>query len=380
MVTVFWISVFLLVYSYFIYPLILKIFVKPEEIELREPECLPSVDIIIAAYNEESCIKERIENALAQDYKGALQILVASDGSQDSTGDIIESFSEDNVKAFNFSKNRGKISVLNDLVEKSEADLLVFTDANTDFNTDAVTTLVNSFSDNVGAVSGELILETEDGNQNLDGLYWRYEQFLKKCESKLGSLLGANGAIYALRRELYQTLPTDTIVDDFCIVMNVKKQGYDVLYNDNAIAKEEVAPSLDDEYGRRVRIGIGNYKALIANLWALSPTQGVMSWCYWSHKVIRWFAPHFMLLAFISNLMLIAQPFYGVIFAIQVIFYLIAWQGQKQINAGIQVTGIVAIISFFVSMNVALGQGFIRFCKGHKNGGWKRTPRGGELK
>lgn len=380
MVTVFWVSVFLLVYSYFIYPLILKLLVKPEEIKLKEPENWPSVDIIIAAYNEESCIGERIENALAQDYPGELQILVASDGSHDRTGEIIESFTQDNVKAFNFAENRGKISVLNDLVAKSQANILVFTDANTDFNEDAVSILVKSFSDNVGSVSGELILETEDGNQNLDGLYWRYEQFLKKCESKLGSLLGANGAIYALKRELYQTLPTDTIVDDFCIVMNVKKQGFDVLYNDNAIAKEEVAPSLGDEYGRRVRIGIGNYKAFLVNLWALSPTQGLMSWCYWSHKVLRWFAPHLMLIAFITNFLLIEQSPYGYLFMAQSIFYIIAWQGQKRINSNKKVNGLVAMISFFASMNFALGQGFIRFCKGHKNGGWKRTARGGESK
>jgi len=345
MLMLFWISLMLLVYSYFIYPLILKILVNPQKIKLTTPDTLPSVNIIIAAYNEESCIKERIENALAQDYQGTLQILVASDGSDDATGEIIESFIDKRVKAYNFPENRGKISVLNDLVKKSSADILVFTDANTDFNKDVVTILVK-----------------------------------KKCESQLGSLLGANGAIYAMRRELYLPLPTDTIVDDFCIVMNVKKQGYDLLYNDMAIAKEEVAPSLSDEYGRRVRIGIGNYKAFFANLWALSPTQGILSWCYWSHKVLRWFAPHFMAIVFITNIFLITTPFYLFSFVMQIIFYGLAWQGQKKINNNETVKGIVAIISFFVSMNTALAQGFIRFLKGHKSGGWKRTARGGETK
>lgn len=380
MLLLFWLSVAALLYSYFIFPLILRIFVTPKPVSRVLPENLPSVDIIIAAYNEEACIKARIENALSQDYAGELQILVASDGSQDSTGQIIDSFEDIRVKAFNFEVNRGKISVLNDLVAKSTADLLVFTDANTDFNSDAVTILVESFSGNVGAVSGELILETEDGNQNLDGLYWRYEQFLKKCESELGSLLGANGAIYALKRELYLPLPTDTIVDDFCIVMNVKKQGFDVLYNDQAIAKEEVAPSLEDEVGRRIRIGVGNYKAFFANLWALSPSQGLLSWCFWSHKVLRWFAPHLLLLALISNAMLLDIGFFRLTFIAQVLFYAIAWHGQKKIHKGQKVRGIVAIVSFFVSMNVALGQGFVRFCKGHKSGGWKRTARGGEAK
>jgi len=379
MLTLFWLSLSLLVYSYFIYPLILYLFVKPEKATMVMPNELPSVDIIIAAYNEESCIKARIENVLNQDYQGVFQILVASDGSQDDTGKIIEAFTDSRVQAYNFPENRGKISVLNDLVAKSSAQILVFTDANTDFNDDVVSILIKTFTGNVGAVSGELILETENDNQNQDGLYWRYEQFLKKCESALGSLLGANGAIYALKRELYLPLSTDTIVDDFCIVMNVKKQGFDVVYNDTAIAKEEVAPSLEDEYGRRVRIGIGNYKAFLANMWALSPSNGLLSWCYWSHKVLRWFAPHFMLVALITNVFLMGNPFYFDILVLQIIFYGIAWYGQKRINGNQQVNSLVAIISFFVSMNVALGQGFIRFTKGHKNGGWQRTARQKEV-
>jgi cellulose synthase/poly-beta-1,6-N-acetylglucosamine synthase-like glycosyltransferase len=378
MITLFWVTLFLIVYSYLFYPLLLKLLVKPQEIKMEMPTDLPSVDVIIAAYNEESCIKERIENALAQDYPGKVQVLVASDGSEDNTGKIIESFSDPRVIAFNFEVNRGKISVLNDLIAKSKAKILVFTDANTDFNTDAISVLVSSFSNNIGAVSGELILETDDGNQNLDGFYWKYEQFLKKAESQLGSLLGANGAIYALYRDLYIPLSTDTIVDDFCIVMNVKKQGYDVVYNDKAIAKEEVAPSMQDEFGRRVRIGIGNYKAFFANLWALSPMLGIMSWCYWSHKVLRWFAPHLMLILLIANASLLGNDFFNLILALQVAFYGTGLIGLKRINQQKHVNKPVAIISFFVSMNIALAQGFLRFCKGHKSGGWKRTARQGE--
>jgi cellulose synthase/poly-beta-1,6-N-acetylglucosamine synthase-like glycosyltransferase len=374
MITIFWLSLFLIIYSYLLYPLLLKLFVKPQEISMEMPKTLPSVDVIIAAYNEESCIKARIENVLAQEYSGKLQVLVASDGSEDNTGKIIESFTDPRVTAMNFEVNRGKISVLNDLIAKSKAKILVFTDANTDFNTDAISVLVSSFSNNIGAVSGELILETDDGNQNLDGFYWKYEQFLKKAESQLGSLLGANGAIYAL----YIPLSTDTIVDDFCIVMNVKKQGYDVVYNDKAIAKEEVAPSMQDEFGRRVRIGIGNYKAFFANLWALSPMLGIMSWCYWSHKVLRWFAPHLMFILFIANASLLGNDFFNLILALQVAFYGTGLIGLKRINQQKHVNKPVAIISFFVSMNIALAQGFLRFCKGHKSGGWKRTARQGE--
>jgi cellulose synthase/poly-beta-1,6-N-acetylglucosamine synthase-like glycosyltransferase len=380
MLIIFWVSLSLLVYSYFIYPLLLRLLVKPKSIILQELSDYPSVDIVIAAYNEESCIKARIENALQQNYQGQLQVLVASDGSKDKTGEIITSFEDPRVKAFDFPENRGKISVLNDLIANSSADFLVLTDANTEFNDDAVDTLIRSFSGNVGAVSGELILETDDGNQNQDGLYWRYEQLLKKYESALGGLLGANGAIYAIKRELYIPLSKDTVVDDFCIVMNIKKQGYQVLYNELAVATEEIAPSLKEEYGRRVRIGIGNYKAFMVNLWALSPFKGWFSLCYWSHKVLRWFAPHIMLIIFLTNLTLINNPVYLFLFIGQLMFYIIGLYGQRTIDRGIKVNSIVAIISFFLSMNIALGQGFLKFLKGHKSGGWQRTARSGDTK
>ena len=380
MLVIFWVSLSLLVYSYFVYPLLLKLLVKPKSITLQDITEYPSVDIIIAAYNEESCIKARIENALAQNYPGTLNILVASDGSKDKTGEIITGFTEPRVKAHDFPENRGKISVLNDLISQSTADYLVLTDANTEFNNDAVDILIRSFTDKVGAVSGELILETDAGNQNQDGLYWQYEQLLKKYESALGGLLGANGAIYAIKRELYIPLPKDTVVDDFCIVMNVKKQGYQVLYNELAIATEEIAPSLKEEYGRRVRIGVGNYKAFMVNFWALSPLQGWFSLCYWSHKVLRWFAPHLMLVIFLTNLALIANPFYKLVFVGQVLFYTIGLYGQRKIDNCEKVNNAISIISFFLSMNIALGQGFLKFLKGHKNGGWQRTARSGEKK
>ena len=380
MLVIFWVSLSLLVYSYFVYPLLLKLLVKPKSIALQDITEYPSVDIIIAAYNEESCIKARIENALAQNYPGRLNILVASDGSKDKTGEIITGFTDPRVKAHDFPENRGKISVLNDLISQSTADYLVLTDANTEFNVDAVDILIRSFTGKVGAVSGELILETDAGNQNQDGLYWQYEQLLKKYESALGGLLGANGAIYAIKRDLYIPLPKDTVVDDFCIVMNVKKQGYKVLYNELAIATEEIAPSLKEEYGRRVRIGVGNYKAFMVNLWALSPLQGWFSLCYWSHKVLRWFAPHFMLIIFLANITLIEQPLYLMLFIGQVMFYVIGLYGQRKIDNGDKVNSLVAIISFFLSMNIALGQGFYKFLKGHKSGGWQRTARSGETK
>jgi len=376
----FWISLSLLLYTYFIYPLILKILSRPLGPQKHNIEKWPDVDVILSAYNEELCITQRLQNLLSQDYPGKLRILVASDGSSDNTADLINNIQDTRLVPFCFTENRGKIAVLNDLVARATAEYLVLTDANTEFAPDAIKQLILSFTPNVGAVCGELHLITHDSNQNSDGLYWRYEQSLKRQESTLGALLGANGAIYAIKRELFQPLSSDTVVDDFCIVMNIKRQQYDIIYNEKAIAYEEVAPSLQDEFGRRVRIGLGNYRAFSSHLWALSPRQGIFSLCYWSHKVLRWFAPHFMLAAFITNLFLLNSSFYLVLLIGQISFYIIATITTYQINRGAKVTKIARIISFFVSMNLALAFGFVRFLRNNERGGWKRTARQGEIK
>ncbi len=380
MVELFWLGILLLLYTYFIYPILLYVVGRRIDSEVSEPSFWPAVDVLLSAYNEEICIKERIENLLSSNYQGKLRILVANDGSSDKTGEIIDSFQDERVVAYNFSENRGKVAVLNELVSKANAGIIVFTDANTEFTNHSITNLITAFSETVGGVCGELHIYEKHKGQNSDGLYWRYEQFLKKKESGLGALLGANGAIYAIRRELYQPLPLDTVVDDFCIMMNVKKQGFDTIYNDQAQAYEEAAPTLSDEYGRRVRIGLGNFRALVANTWALSPFVGMVSWCFWSHKVLRWFAPHLLLAVFFSNLFLLNQDLYRFSMALQVIFYAIAFLGIRAINRGIKVNKISAIISFFVHMNIAIGHGFIKLFSSNEKGAWTRTARTGETK
>jgi cellulose synthase/poly-beta-1,6-N-acetylglucosamine synthase-like glycosyltransferase len=384
MITTFWLASLLLVYTYVIYPLILgSVRINKQTSSNPNPKNgeWPAVDVVLSAYNEEQSIAHRLDNLLTVEYPGELHIHVASDGSRDQTATILNSYRHhSNISIALHKENRGKVTVLNELVENCQAELIVFTDANTDFKLDTITQLVASFEANVGAVCGELHLYNPEGNQNSDSLYWRYEQFLKQRESELGALLGANGAVYAIRRSLYRVLPTSTVVDDFCIVMNIKKQDYDVVYNPLASAYEEVAPTLSDEYGRRVRIGLGNYRALMANLWALSPAQGIFAWCYWSHKVLRWFAPHLLLTVLITNLFLLEHVIYLLMAIGQAVFYLTALFGLHSDKKGKKNKGIVAVISFFVSMNIALGHGFIKFLQGGQQGSWQRTARQGDLK
>lgn len=382
----FWLAITLIVYSYFIYPLIL-IFIstlkqvicknKTNNLSPLRFDELPNVTVIIAAYNEESCIKERVDNLLSLDYpQNKLTIFVGSDGSSDKTAEILNSIEAENFQAHIFEKNRGKMSVLNDLVANAHDDILVMSDANTHFKPDAINALVNNFQNpSVGVVCGELNLVDADSGVNKDSIYWRYEQMLKFHEAKLGALLGANGAIYAIRKKLFIPLPANTIVDDFQVVMNVSKQRYETIYDPKAIAIEEVAPNLVEEEGRRVRIGLGNYQAFFKMLWALNPLLGWRFIAYVSHKVFRWFVPHFMVIALISNVFMLSDDFYQLTMIGQIAFYLIAFWGIKKQKQNIEINTIASLMAFFVSMNVALMRGFIRYFNSNVQGSWQRTSR-----
>ena len=383
---IFWTAIGLIIYSYFIYPFLLiifstikQIFVNKEATEesLVEDDKLPNVTVIIAAYNEDSCIKARVENLLSLDYpQDKLTIRIGSDGSSDNTAQILENINATNLHTHIFEQNRGKMSVLNDLVASATDEILVMSDANTHFNPDAINALVKHFQDDsIGVVCGELNLVDAESGVNKDGIYWRYEQVIKFHEAKLGALLGANGAIYAIRKSLYMPLPANTIVDDFQIVMNVSKQKFKTIYDHSATAIEEVAPNLAEEEGRRVRIGLGNYQAFFKMLWALNPLLGWRFIAYVSHKVLRWFVPHFMVIAFISNIALLSETFYQFTMLGQVIFYGVAYWGIKKQKQDIEINTLASLIAFFVSMNLALMRGFIRYFNSNVQGSWQRTSR-----
>lgn len=383
----FWIAIFLIVYSYLFYPIILlalsKLFAKKREdyvLNTFKTDELPSVSVVISAFNEETCIAERIRNLLELDYPhDRLHIFIASDGSTDNTDTILQSFSDPRLSIICFEKNRGKINVLNDLLERVSEHITVFSDANTMFEADAVLNLVKPFSDNqVGAVCGELNLIDTFSGDNKDNLYWKYEQFLKSHESKLDALLGANGGIYAIRTKLYEPLPNNTIIDDFCIVMNVAKRKYKIIYNKQALATEEIAPTLKEEASRRIRIGAGNYQSLSRLKWLLHPGYKWRWFSYLSHKVIRWFVPHLMIITVLLNLVLLyhVDMVYVALMIGQLIFYSLWILGKFEIFKSIPVIGnLISLVTFFVSMNISLFRGYIRFLSNNLSATWQRTSR-----
>ncbi|HEX5105945.1 MAG TPA: glycosyltransferase family 2 protein [Pirellulaceae bacterium] len=341
---------------------------------------VPRVSVLVSALNEEEVIAERIENNLAQDYPAErLEIVIASDGSTDRTAEIVGEFEAQypgRVKLVDYSVRRGKATAVNETLPQVAGDIVVLSDANTMFAKDAISKLARWFADDsIGVVCGKLKLVDSASGKNVDGLYWRYETFLKECEGRLGALLGSNGAIYALRRQDFVPIPPDTIIDDFMIPLLVKiRRGKRIVYDTEAIAHEETAPDVRAEFRRRARIGAGGFQSLFRLSRLALPIYGWTSFAFLSHKVLRWLCPFLLIAALIANLFLLTQPVYQVVFALQVAFYLVAVAGVF-LPGNYAAARLVRLTTMFTSMNLALAVGFWRWVAGKQRGTWQRTAR-----
>jgi cellulose synthase/poly-beta-1,6-N-acetylglucosamine synthase-like glycosyltransferase len=380
----------LFLYSYLVYPIVLAMIAglvqfkrdldyAMGKLERRAPDLKtwPQVAVVIAAYNEQKHIRQRVQNLLDLDYPvDKIQIYIGSDGSRDQTGEILKEFQENRLNILVFDENRGKANVLNDLVSRGKEDILVFSDANTFFAPDALKKLVQPFADlSIGCVSGELRL-TSAGGDNQDGLYWRVEQFLKFFESRIGGLLGANGVIYAIRRSFWRPLRPDTICDDFCVAMNVSAAGGRLIYAPAAWAIEEMPESIDDEYQRRIRIGIGNFQALVRHPEYLFNTSAGTALSYVSHKVLRWLAPHLLLVSLFASF---ALAYLDVVWlwwvVVQLIGFGAALGAYAMLGRGKSLPSIVNVLAFLFALNFAFVIASWRFVSGNYSGSWRRTSR-----
>jgi len=377
----FWCCLLAVLYAYVVYPLVIstcsRLFGRRKLPADLDGENLPRACLLIAAYNEQDVIQNRIENALNLDYPhGKLDIVVASDGSSDTTAEIVRRYADRRVVLLDFPQRRGKSTVVNDAMEAIDADVVLLSDANTDMEPDAARQLARWFQDpNVLAVCGRLELFDSRTGKNVDGQYWRYENFLKRCEGRLDAALGANGAIYAIRREAFRPIPRDTLIDDLTIPLYAKLHGHGrIVYDSQAIAVEETAPDLRSEFRRRSRIGAGGFQA-IARLWPLlHPRHGWTAFAFLSHKVLRWCCPFFLFGAILSNAVLIDVPLYRAIWGIQLSFYAAAALGSLMTPHGI-VSRAARLAALFASVNFALLAGFARWLQGNQSGVWVRTPR-----
>lgn len=378
-----WISFGLLLYTYIIYPILLhfvnRLISSNSSKISQSSHALPSVSIVIAAYNEEKIIAKKLENCLQLDYPSErIEVFVASDGSSDRTNDIVKThLSKDNRIHLVELPRTGKSGVLNRAMNNVQNEIVVFSDANTEFDKNALIRLVTHFDDPaVGCVCGRLIYRNPGEIVSGEGesFYWRYETALKKMESRLGYVAGANGAIYAIRRCLFEPLPRKTINDDFVISMRIVEKGYKSLYEEDAVAYEDVAPGIESEFNRHVRDGAGHYIAMTHLLGLLNPFLGIRSFIYWSHRILRWIAPFILVLLFLINIGLISHTFYRNIFILQFMFYILAIIGLLMVKyKGLPF--ILYIPFYFCNLNLALLFGFFRAVMGKQKMTWERTER-----
>ena len=329
----FWVSVLLVAYVYAGYPLLLGLWARTvnRQVRKRVPhahEQWPSVSVVLAAHDEAQRLHGRIANLLEQTYRGRLEVVVVSDGSEDDTSTVLAWFGQ-RIRVIELPRS-GKPTALNAGVAAATGEIVVFADARQRFAEDAIHELVANFADpDVGGVSGELILDCEYGEGPADstigggvGLYWRYEKWLRRHESRVWSTLGATGAIYALRRSLWRPLPPTTLLDDVLSPMRVVLSGKRIVFDDQARAYDRVAESGSAESRRKVRTLAGNYQIVKLEPRLLIPLANPVWIQYLSHKLGRLLVPWALLVALIASATLAAHSwFYRVALLVQLCFY-----------------------------------------------------------
>jgi cellulose synthase/poly-beta-1,6-N-acetylglucosamine synthase-like glycosyltransferase len=339
---------------------------------------LPKVTLVFSAFDEEDCIRQKIENCLALDYPPEkLEILVGCDGCTDRTAEIARAAGGERVQVHELWPRSGKASVLDRLVPNAAGDVVVLTDANVMLEPSAVLALARRFADPaVGAAVGRLrLLDPARGDRGEETLYWRYETFVKHYEGKHGCVLGANGGIYAIRRLLFAPLPNDTLTDDFVIPVRIAVRGWKVVYAADAVAREDTAPDRAKEFVRRARIGAGNWQALARAPDLVDPRTGFLCFAFVSHKLLRWATPFLLAVVLAANVVLAAEPGawgYRALLGAQLGFYGLALSGLAR---SARRTRAADVAHYFVSMNAALAVGFWRFARGSQAATWQRTPR-----
>jgi cellulose synthase/poly-beta-1,6-N-acetylglucosamine synthase-like glycosyltransferase len=338
---------------------------------------LPSVSLIFAAHNEISVIDDKMRNCAALDYpRELLEIVVGCDACDDGTPAAALASGLRNLRVEDYRERSGKPKVLNRLIPTAKGEIVVLSDANTMLDRGAVASLARQFRNpNVGCVCGELRFITREGAVKAEGVYWRYEQILKFFESRLNMLVGANGGVFAIRRELFAALPDFAIIDDFLIAMQIRSRGYKVVYDTEAIAFEETSSDARQEFQRRLRIGAGAYHALRYTWRMLLPGAGSVCFSYWSHKVFRWLAPFALAGAFIAALPLVSHPFFLLCEIGALISVAAAWYAYSQELRGRAVGGLFTTPYYFLSMNLALMFGLFRFLGRSQTAVWRRTAR-----
>lgn len=376
----FWLAVGTLSYTYLGYPAVMAVLARFWPRAIRRGPISPKVTLLIVAYNEANGLEAKLQDCLALNYPRArLDIVVASDGSTDGTEEVARRYEGQGVSMRAFESRRGKASVLNDVVPGAAGEIVVLADARQRYHRDAVTALVENFHDPaVGAVSGELML---DGRATAIGegvgLYWRYEKFIRGRESRFDSTVGATGAIYAIRKDLFEPIPVDTLLDDVLIPLRACRRGYRVVFETQAKAFDRVAESAEAEFTRKTRTIAGNLQLFTRERWLWSVWQNRIWFQTVSHKFLRLLAPVFLVLALVTSAGLSgAAPIYRTALVGQLLFYggaLVALFGGGASRVGRW----LAVPYVFCLLNWTTVVGVARFLSGAETVTWRKVATSG---
>lgn len=386
----FWILVFIVFYAYVGYGIILyllvlikRVFVKKAQ---HDVEYEPEVTLFVAAYNEKEYVEAKINNTLSLNYpKEKIKQVWVTDGSDDGTPTLLESYQHNGLQVYHVPERGGKIGAMNRGMKFIETSIIVFSDANTMLGTESIRRIVNLFADpKVGCVSGEkrIFQDEKQSAAATEGIYWKYESKLKKWDAELYSVVGAAGELFAIRRELYQEVEKDTLLDDFIISLRIAMKGYTIQYDPEAYAIEAPSANVKEELKRKIRISAGGIQSVVRLAKLLNPFKyGILSFQYISHRVLRWtLAPLslpfiFILNAFIAyNEGINAKNPYTLLFIAQVVFYLAAILGWILENQKIRIK-LLFIPYYFFIMNLAVFLGLKRYLKKAQSVNWERAKR-----
>ncbi len=396
---VFWVSVFLILYTYIIFPFLLFLNKKQKnrfDNLYTINDNLPKISILISIYNEELVISEKIESIIKSDYPvDKIEIIIGSDCSDDRSNEIVEQYCEkyNFIHFKKFDKRQGKPSVINQIQKNSTGEILILTDANVIFDKRTIYELVKYFKDDsIGLVDSQMINKgiVSNGISVQESSYISREVKIKSKESQIwGTMMGPFGGCYAIRKNLYAEVPKNFLVDDFYINMKIFEQGYKAINCVNAVVYEDVSNNLKDEFRRKKRIATGNFQNLNTFKHLLWAGIGIksnkisylkkyslfgLSFSFFSHKVVRWLVPFFMILILISGAFLLNLKFYlfSYLSYLALLFLPIIDYFLKKIKVHLS---LLRFTTHFLSMNLALLLGFIKFITGVKSGVWNPTKR-----
>ncbi|MCX2473220.1 glycosyltransferase family 2 protein [Pedobacter sp. MC2016-05] len=357
-----------------------RIFFKQPIIEYAYEE-LPSCTLIVAAYNEEGFIEEKIKDTLKLSYPpDKLKLIFVTDGSTDRTPFIVSQSPQ--ITLLHSAERNGKIAAVHRAMEHVKSSVVVFTDANTYLHQDSLIELCKHFADDsVGGVAGEkkIFSDAHADATAGEGIYWKYESKLKAWDAELYTVVGAAGELFSIRTALYSPVPKESILDDFMISMGIAERGFKIKYEPKAFAQETSSVNIKEELKRKIRIAAGGFQSIIWLKSILVPFKNpVLTFQYVSHRVLRWtLTPLALIVAFFSNLyvlFIINEDFYIILFILQCLFYLSAlmgmWMERKQVRLKV-----LFVPYYFCLMNYAIIAGGLRYFRGHQSAIWEKSAR-----